>query len=217
MNLLAQGSVFKLAGLIGVTFGLMGVVVPSLVYRGTKGEKYSFLNHYISELGELGVSRLAWVFNLGMFLGGICIVIASLSLGLILPGFWSKAGMVPGIVTGLALSMVGVFPMNKINNHTIAAVAFFRGGLLMVLLFSLAIVLQSNENPLVPRALGLVGMIPLLAFGIFIGLMWSMRKDNKKALETEGFERPRVWKFAISEWSILFSFVLWILVVAFAL
>lgn len=87
----------------------------------------------------------------------------------------------------------------------------------MVLLFSLAIVLQSNENPLVPRALGLVGMIPVLAFGIFIGLMWSMRKENKKALETEGFDRPRVWKFAISEWSILFSFVLWILVVAFAL
>lgn len=217
MNLLAQDSVFKLAGLVGVVMGLIGVTLPSLVYRGTKGEKYSFLNHYVSELGETAVSKLAWVFNLGMILGGICIVIASLSLGLILPGFWAKAGLVLGVVTGLALSMVGVFPMNKVKNHTIAAVTFFRGGLLMVLFFSLAIVLQSGENPIVARSWGLVGMIPVLAFGVFLGLMWSADKENRETLETTEFERPRIWKLAISEWSIYFSFVLWILLIVLAL
>lgn len=217
MNLLAQDSVFKLAGLVGVVLGLIGVTLPSLVYRGTKGEKYSFLNHYVSELGETAVSKLAWVFNLGMILGGICIVIASLSLGLILPGFWAKAGLILGVVTGLALSMVGVFPMNKVKNHTIAAVTFFRGGLLMVLFFSLAIVLQSGENPIVARSWGLVGMIPVLAFGVFLGLMWSADKENRETLETTEFDRPRVWKIAISEWSIYFSFVLWILLIVLAL
>lgn len=217
MNLLAQDSVFKLAGLVGVVMGLIGVTLPSLVYRGTKGEKYSFLNHYVSELGETAVSKLAWVFNLGMILGGICIVIASLSLGLILPGFWAKAGLILGVVTGLALSMVGVFPMNKVKNHTIAAVTFFRGGLLMVLFFSLAIVLQSGENPIVARSWGLVGMIPVLAFGVFLGLMWSADKENRETLETTEFDRPRVWKIAISEWSIYFSFVLWILLIVLAL
>lgn len=217
MNLLAQDSVFKLAGLVGVVMSLIGVTLPSLVYRGTKGEKYSFLNHYVSELGETAVSKLAWVFNLGMILGGICIVIASLSLGLILPGFWAMAGLVLGVVTGLALSMVGVFPMNKVKNHTIAAVTFFRGGLLMVLFFSLAIVLQSGENPIVARSWGLVGMIPVLAFGVFLGLMWSADKENRETLETTEFDRPRVWKIAISEWSIYFSFVLWILLIVLAL
>lgn len=217
MNLLAQDSVFKLASLVGVVMGLIGVTLPSLVYRGTKGEKYSFLNHYVSELGETAVSKLAWVFNLGMILGGICIVIASLSLGLILPGFWAKAGLILGVVTGLALSMVGVFPMNKVKNHTIAAVTFFRGGLLMVLFFSLAIVLQSGENPIVARSWGLVGMIPVLAFGVFLGLMWSADKENRETLETTEFDRPRVWKIAISEWSIYFSFVLWILLIVLAL
>lgn len=217
MNLLAQDSVFKLAGLVGVVMSLIGVTLPSLVYRGTKGEKYSFLNHYVSELGETAVSKLAWVFNLGMILGGICIVIASLSLGLILPGFWAKAGLILGVVTGLALSMVGVFPMNKVKNHTIAAVTFFRGGLLMVLFFSLAIVLQSGENPIVARSWGLVGMIPVLAFGVFLGLMWSADKENRETLETTEFDRPRVWKIAISEWSIYFSFVLWILLIVLAL
>jgi len=63
----------------------------------------------------------------------------------------------------------------------------------------------------------LVGMIPVLAFGFFIGLMWSVRKENKEALDTTEFERPHVWKFAIAEWSILYSFVFWILVIALAL
>jgi hypothetical membrane protein len=217
MEFFARPELFKYFGLIGVLIGLIGVIVPSLVYRGTKGEKYSFLNHYISELGETGVSKLAWVFNLGMILSGICIIVASLSLGLVLPGFWAKAGLVLGVASGAALSLVGVFPMNKMERHFKAAVAFFRGGLLMVLFFSLAIVLQSGENPLLPRELGLLGMIPVLAFGVFIGLMWSVRNQDHEALDTAGLERPKVWKFAISEWSIYFSFVVWILVVALVL
>lgn len=217
MEFFARPELFKYFGLIGVVIGLIGVIVPSLVYRGTKSEKYSFLNHYISELGETGVSKLAWVFNLGMILSGICIIVASLSLGLVLPGFWAKSGLVLGVASGAALSLVGVFPMNKMERHFKAAVAFFRGGLLMVLFFSLAIVLQSGENPLLPRELGLLGMIPVLAFGVFIGLMWSVRNQDHEALDTAGLERPKVWKFAISEWSIYFSFVVWILVVALVL
>jgi len=217
MNLLANPTTLKIAGLIGVFFGLIGVIVPSLAYRGTEGQKYSFLNHFISELGEVSVSRLAWVFNLGMILAGICIVIVSLSLGLILPSFWAKAGMVLGTATGVALSMVGVFPMKKMKEHIAVAVAFFRGGFLMVLLFSLAIALQNADNQVVPRALGLVGMLPVLAFGIFLGLMWSVRDQDRHTLDTTEKTRPRVSKFAISEWSIFFAFILWILVIALSM
>ena len=217
MNFIAQSPTFKLAGMVGVIVGVIGVTIPSLVYRGTEGEKYSFLNHYISELGETGISRLSWMFNLGMIISGLSIMLASLSLGIILPGFWAKAGLLLGGIAGLALCMVGVFPMNKIKPHSISAIAFFRAGLLMVLFFSLAIGSQPAENLLVSRWLGLVGLIPMLAFGIFLGLMWSVRKQNQEALDTAGLERPRVWKFAVAEWSIFFSMILWILVLALAL
>ena len=39
---------------------------------GTQHEPFSPLNHWISELGEVGVSRLAAVFNVGLVVGGIC-------------------------------------------------------------------------------------------------------------------------------------------------
>jgi len=43
----------------------------SYPYRGYAGEGYSPLTHFISELGEIAASRLAWAFNLGIVLGGI--------------------------------------------------------------------------------------------------------------------------------------------------
>jgi hypothetical membrane protein len=214
MDFLARPETFMITATAGVTIGFIGVIMPSLAYCGKKGERYSFLNHFISELGEVGVSHFAWVFNLGMILAGIYIMLASLSLGLILPGFWAKAGLILGVTTGIALSLVGVFPMNKMKGHVITATAFFRGGLLMVLFFSLAMVMQRGENPVVPRALGMVGMIPVLAFGVFLGLMWSVRNEDRHALDVGELERPRVWRFAVAEWSIFFAFILWILVIA---
>lgn len=55
-------------GSVGVI--LLGMVVAALPYRGYAGEGYSPLNHFISELGEIAASRLAWAFNLGIVLGG---------------------------------------------------------------------------------------------------------------------------------------------------
>jgi len=217
MEFLLNPTTFKLAGLGGVLIGILAVIIPGLVYQGTKGEKFSFLNHYISELGEVGVSKLAWVFNAGMILAGLCIVIGFSSLGLLLPGFWAKVGLLFGVITGLALLMVGVFSMNKMKGHMVSAVTFFRAGLLMVSFFSVAIILQQNEAALLPRWVGLVGAIPVLAFGIFLGLMWSVRKEDRETLSTEDLERPRIWRFAISEWSIFFSLIFWILIVALAI
>jgi len=214
MNIIQNPVLLKIIGVIGVVFGLLGVLIPSLVYRGKKGEKYSFFNHYISELGARGVSRLAWVFNLGMIVCGICIVIASLSLGLLLSGFWAKAGLLLGVITGFALSMVGAFPMDNIKRHILAAVTFFRAGFLMVIAFSLAFALQKGDVLIVPRWLGLVGLLPILAFGIFLALMWTVRDVGYDVLSAPYLERPRVWKFAISEWSIYFAMIFWILVIA---
>ena len=39
------------------------MVITGLAYRGRQGEKYSIFNHFISELGEVGVSKAAAVFN----------------------------------------------------------------------------------------------------------------------------------------------------------
>lgn len=208
---LSDLSVFRIAGFLGVFFGLLGVILPGIVYRGKDGEKYSFLNHYISELGERGISRLAWIFNLSIFLCGLALLIGTVSLGLGLPGIWAKLGILFGVVTGLGLMMVGIFPMDNIKPHATAAITFFRGGLLMVLAFSLSLLFPPQNQGLFSRGLGLVGLIPVVAFGYFLWLMWTVRDKVDQTLSTQDFQRPKVWKLSISEWTVFFSIILWIL------
>jgi len=57
-------------GLCGSLFIMFTMLVTGLVYRGKQGETYSVFNHYISELGEVGVSQWALLFNLGLIVGG---------------------------------------------------------------------------------------------------------------------------------------------------
>ncbi len=84
----------------------------------------------------------------------------------------------------------------------------------MVIAFSLAFVLQKGDVLVASRWLGLAGLFPILAFGIFLGLMWTVRDVGYDVLSAPDLERPRVWKFAISEWSIYFGMIFWILVIA---
>ena len=60
------------AGLIGSGAIALGSLLTALAYHGRAGEAYSVLNHFVSELGEVGVAPLAWAFNTGLFLGGAC-------------------------------------------------------------------------------------------------------------------------------------------------
>ncbi len=207
-------TVFKVTGFVAVVVGLFGVILPGVVYQGRDGERYSVLNHYISELGERGVSRLAWIFNLCMIIGGLGVVLATISLGLGLPGFWAKLGLLFGVVTGIGMMMVGFFPMDNIKPHATAAVTFFRGGLLMVLAFSLAILFPTQDHLTLPRLFGLVGLIPIAAFTTFLILLWDERDHVDRTLSVEGVQHPKVSKFTISEWAVFFSIILWTLVLS---
>ena len=210
-------AVFKTTGFIVVIITLLGVILPMVVYSGKESEKYSILNHYISEFGERGVSSWAKVFNLFIILSGLGVIICSISLGLGLPGLWAKLGMLFGVVTGVGLMMVGIFPMDDIKPHATAAVTFFRGGLLMVTAFSLAILFPPQNEDIIPRLYGLVGLIPVAAFSTFLILLWNERDHVDQTLSTEGVQHPRVSKFAISEWAVFFSIILWVLVLSLAI
>ena len=214
---LSELTVFEVSGYVTVFITLLGVTLPWVVYRGRDGEKYSFLNHYISELGERGVSRWAWIFNLCMIISGVGVIICAISLGLGLPGLWAKLGLLFGVVTGLGMVMVGIFPMDNIKPHATAAVTFFRGGLLMVAVFSLAILFPPQDEVIIPRIFGLVGLIPVAAFSTFLILLWNERDHVDQTLTMGRVQHPRVSKFAISEWAVFFSIILWVLVLSLAI
>ena len=217
ISFLKNPQAFELFGLLGASFALLGALIAGINYQGKKGERFSPFNHFISELGEVGVSRMAWAFNLGLILAGLCLLPAFISLGLIIPGVLAKVAMVAGLVCALSLSLVGVFPMDKLKPHGYAAMTFFRGGLLMLILFSLAIALQPGSDPVISRWYALAGLLPMGAFTTFLVLVAKAYKKTEDALSPGDIDRPRVWGLVIAEWAILVTVVAWFVLIALGL
>ncbi len=157
--------VFGLLGCIVITVAIVGT---ALAYRGIKGQRYSFMNHYISELGEVGVSRNAWLFNTGMIISGLLFIPFTLGLGLTLGGLWGFLGGLAGLWAGISCLLVGVYPMNNLTPHSHAATSYFRGGLVTILLFSVAIFLQEPGQAVISPWVNLAGIVAIISYASFI-------------------------------------------------
>jgi len=208
---------FQFLGMCGVLSASLGSLIAAIPYRGKAAERYSPLNHFISELGEIGVSQLAWVFNLGLVVCGLFLLPACLILGYLLQGVLAKLGMLAGILTAIGISAVGIYPMNNLTPHTRAAFIFFRGGLAMILLFSLAIAFQPPSSLILPRLYALAGLPAVLAFSFFLVYSRGIHDTPQDPLAPLQGPRPRIGGMAMAEWSIFLPTVFWFLLIALGL
>lgn len=157
---------FPLWGMFASFVGLVFVLIPQLFYSGTEGEPYSMFNHAVSELGELGVSELAWMFNMGLFLAGVLFIPFMIGLGLYLENILGKLAAVGGVYSSISVSLVGVFPMNYLYAHSVTALSFFLSGMIMTLLWAIAILTQKEVR--INRALSLGGFVNMSIFALFL-------------------------------------------------
>jgi hypothetical protein len=97
------------------------------------------------------------------------------------------------------------------------AVWFFRSGLLTLLFFSLAILVQPAADQAIPLYTVGFGLIGVACYAAFLILL--MRKpsanDSAAPLDPESVpERPRFWLSAALEWAVFFATILWFMSVA---
>lgn len=206
-------NLYTISGLIASGIVILAVVYPALVYRGKRGERFSLLNHFISELGELGVSKGAWAFNLGLILCGLFLLPYIIWLGTVFQSVLGWLGVVAGIVAGLGVAAVGVFPMNNLKPHGRAAMTFFRGGLVMVIFFGLAILLQPADRVVVPKSANILSILAVGAYGSFLFLLTGPRKEKTEwdNLDPEKKpERPHFWIIPFLEWMVFFATIFWL-------
>jgi hypothetical membrane protein len=214
--LMLHYSWFGISGSLVIIFSML---VTGLVYRGGKGERYSVFNHYISELGEVGVSGAAAMFNSGLIVGSLLFVPFIVGMGLTLHNLWAWIGMAVGIWATVSCALVGVFPMNHMDAHARVAMSYFRSGLVMVILYGVAVLVQPTAETVIPKASNSAGLLACLCYASFLLLVDTKKKEEEgepldETHSKEEFERPKFWKVAILEWAVFFSTVLWFLIVA---
>ncbi|MBD3351092.1 MAG: DUF998 domain-containing protein, partial [Candidatus Lokiarchaeota archaeon] len=146
-------------GIIGSIILLIGLIIPQFFYTGRQSERYSMINHFVSELGELGVSEGAIIFNVCTFIGGILFIPFMIGLGQYMENKIGIIGAIIGIITAIGCALVGIFPMNSetLTNHAIAALTFFQGSILTTLVFTLSILIQKEIK--IPKLYSIGGFI----------------------------------------------------------
>lgn len=200
-----------LTGLTGIGIIVLGSIITAISYTGRNGEPYSFLNHFISELGEIGVSELAPVFNTSLIIGGIFLLFFMLGLGLYFRNIFAYVASAVGLFCGIAASLVGVFPMNNMAVHVKVALSFFRSGLLAILLFTLVIIFDKQRR--VSKWLVIPGVITVLAFTAFLYLPQVLEPGQALTLQPEA-TRPAFWLSSFLEWVVFLTVLVWISVVS---
>ena len=195
-------------GFAGSAILALGTLVSSLAYRGSAGESYSPLNHFVSELGQLSVSRLAIAFNGGLFLGGLLLAIFLVGLGSFLGTPMARIAGAMGMLAGLSCSVLGFTPMDYIFPHIAAGDSFFFCGFVSIALFSGAIALDRKRR--LARWLVLPGMLTTASFGLFLFLLATIRLPQDEALFPAGVSRPRVMPLPMVEWALYVTILTWL-------
>jgi hypothetical membrane protein len=208
-----QTGIFRIFGFSGTGLVTLVIICSALFYHGRQGECFSLRNHFISELGEVGISRAAWLFNLGLILSGLILLPYIISLGFVFTSPLGWLGTVLGLVAALAVSAVGIFPMNNLTSHSRAAMTYFRSGLVMIFFFGLAILFQPAGKQTIPQAANIFSLFAFAAYGAFL-LRVSLKKTDQQSADTPDmqpeWERSPVSITACLEWAVFFSTILWL-------
>jgi hypothetical membrane protein len=203
-----QRSLLRVAGIGGPAVVATSALATAIAYRGSKGQPYSPLSHWVSELGEEDVSRLAPVFNAGAVVGGACLGLVMTSLAMTRRGGLARAYGPIGAVAGIAGALVGRFPMNRIVPHAIASVSFFN-------LTALAIALASVDfakrpEPRFGRIQASIGAASTAAFVAFaLVVSEAIRTQGLAALEAPD-PCEAVSPLTSLEWATLLLIMAWV-------
>lgn len=201
-----------ISGLAGSAIVIVCSLITAIAYRDINGHPYDILNHFISELGEIGISKLAFVFNTGLIIGGIIFVIFMISLGVYIRTVPGYIASIIGAFSAISCSLVGFNPMNDISAHLKVALWFFYGGLITIILFTIAIIFDKQNK--LPKKLLIPGIITILSFASFLLLPRVAHPDIKWTLDPSNVVRPEIWWNTIFEWLVFLTIIAWITIVS---
>ena len=198
-----------LLGLGSVAVILAGMLGAAAAYRGLSGEGYSPLNHFISELGQIAVSRYASVFNLGLVVGGLGLGVFMLLLATCLTGRYRNTLLAISVVAGISGALVGLFPMDYHALHRVVSGAFFLTGWLVAGVFGVWLTRTANTG--FPRWLLIPSAVVVVVFLVFIAVYTTYNPANP---DGRILGRPDVWQYPLLEWASLLSLLAWFVCVS---
>jgi hypothetical protein len=169
----------------------------------------------MSELGYFRSSKLAPVFNSGIFVGSFTLILFMAGLGNYFRTRLGYVAAVCGILAGAACGLLGFFPVNRLIPHLIWAYVFFIVWPVTVGLFSWQILRGPAGAPF--RDLLLPGIISVLLFALFLTMPFVIGMRHIQGINLKHFVRPAFMFTALLEWLMFLSALVWIVLASIRL
>jgi|APSaa5957512622_1039677.scaffolds.fasta_scaffold10726_3 hypothetical protein len=214
MKQISQDQIIRttaITGIIGAVTIILGSLISALFYNGRTNETYSFLNHFVSELGEVGVSDVPFIFNGGLIIGAFFLTLFLLGVAWLVRNWLGALFAVLALVTGISGLLVGVYPMNNIEPHITVAMLFFNTGQFTMLFFSVYVLF--SKHPWFSKKLAIPGFITGIFFIVFLNMPSSTKGDVdiENAMLDLLYNRPTILPLAIFEWLIIAGLMSWVI------
>lgn len=201
------------SGIAAFCIVVTGAILSAWFFSGRTGEHYSFLNHFISELGNTKYSGHAYFFNNGMMLAGLPIAFFMVGIYTLLKSRIRYTFLITGLITGVLCTLVGYYSSDRFDIHIKIAMAQFNTMLFSSLLFSIA-VLREGSSSYFARWVAYAGALPVLLIAIFLSMNYTFRDDIKSGhIHYILYHRPAFWAVPFTEWMVFFSLIVWILLI----
>ena len=201
--------VTAISGIAGCLIIASGLYASATHY--TRSMEYSPKNHFISELGLASASEYSFVFNICLGIGGLLLMMFTNGLGIYLqknPVAWYASYI--GMAATLSFSAIGYFTADTWTAHRNAALVFFSGAMISIVLFSYCI--WQNKQRRLHHFIALQGFI--IAFIYVVVLVWPKELLLQSVNDPQNFIRPELWGLTVLEWMYCFMIGSWILSVS---
>lgn len=206
---------FSSFGLAASLLVVLTFYLAHIDYFNQNQQPYSILNHFVSELGWYKVSDRAYIFSIGLFLGGILLLPFSYGFGHQFHGKFSKVTTLSLLLTGFGCLLVGLFPMDILLLHGLGAGTFFSSAYLATALLGILAFYKRINH--VPRFYAFFSASILLILCLHITI--DPIKDIKPYLhdipgDLKILNRPDFWLLPFLEWCSVLSFLLYVTIIS---
>ncbi len=168
---------------------LLGALISVLGLSITLTAKYleigiQAFNQRPDLLGDYVNSPLAYIFNMGLILTGVCVLLAMYGLLQLKLGDFNRYIAIAGFLVGLTMILMGSYPVNYPEEHRLFSTSFL---LATILLYFLTLSARISYKPLCPTPLFIVSLSGLIsAVSLVLMLNWTtldfdpcLHKPNK--------------------------------------
>lgn len=199
---------------LGIIFISLGCILSMYSFCGPTKEMYSVLNHFISELGVADFSTHAVYFNIGLMIGGTCLLIMFNYLSSLFETKIKYLLHISGSLCSVFCILVGVFPADQLQKHIAVSLPFFNLALLSSLLFVVVSIIDKGKK--IPLKIGYCGLLPLFALSAFLlDRITERNKFQMSQMREALLHREFFWSLPFLEWLVFFSILIWISILCF--